>query len=400
MNRIYECSKDWDEVDERERALRRRRRIEEMKRAKEKERKLRKMMKIGGIVLAAFLVVFICGKVIFGGKGKDESIKKDDVTQESQNMLTTKGDGLGADRDFGLDTDRILDNSQGAEYTVVDTDHDTVANPDTEKYSFTKSDSMLSISGEVISDRAIMIDMDNSTVVAQRDAYSRMSPASMTKILTVLVAAEHVTNLDDMVTITREITDYGYINDCSSTGFEVDEKVSVRDLFYGTILPSGADSAVALACYVAGSHEAFVDMMNDKLKSLGLSETAHFTNCVGVYDEEHYCTIYDMAVIMRAAIANDFCKEVLSAHTYTTSETTEHPEGIIISNWFLRRIEDKETGGEIMCAKTGFVVQSKNCAASFGVSEDGKEYICVTGGSTSSWRCIYDHVAIYRQFMM
>ena len=227
----------------------------------------------------------------------------------------------------------------------------------------------------------------------------KMSPASMTKILTLLVAAENVTNLDDKFTITIDITDYSFVNDCSNTGFEVDEEVTVRDLMYGTILPSGADAAVGLAVYVAGSHEAFVDMMNEKLNELGLSDTAHFTNCVGLYDEKHYCTMYDMAVIMKAAADNEICREVMSAKTYTTSSTPQHPEGITISNWFLRRIEDKDTHGEVLYAKTGFVAESGSCAASYARGNDGKEYICVTANSTSSWRCIYDQIELYQRFL-
>src|SRR5699024_8410476 len=142
------------------------------------------------------------------------------------------------------------------------------------------------------------------------------------------------------------------------------ETVTVRDLLYGTILPSGADAAAGLAFYVSGSLEGFVDLMNQKLEELGLSDTAHFTNCVGLYDENHYCTLYDMAEILGAAIDNELCREVLSAHTYTTSATEQHPEGLLISNWFLRRIEDKDTHGTVLCAKTGYVVQSGNCAAS------------------------------------
>ena len=222
----------------------------------------------------------------------------------------------------------------------------------------------------------------------------------MTKILTVLVAAEQIEekNLDDKVTITIDITDYSYSNDCSSVGFAENERVTVRDLFYGTILPSGADAALALATYVAGSQEAFVELMNEKLQELGLSDTAHFTNCVGLYDEAHRCTVYDMAMIMEAAMDNPLCREVMSAHTYTTSATAEHPDGITISNWFLRRIEDKETGAEIVCGKTGYVVQSGNCAASYGEDQNGNGYICVTADSTSAWRCIYDHVALYSEF--
>ena len=179
----------------------------------------------------------------------------------------------------------------------------------------------------------------------------------------------------------------------------MDEEVTVRDLFYGTILPSGADAAVGLATYVAGSHEAFVDMMNEKLDELGLSDTAHMTNCVGLYDENHYCSVYDMAIILKAAMDNPICREVMSAHTYNTSITTQHPEGILLSNWFLRRIEDKDCGGEVLCAKTGYVVQSGNCAARYALDQSGNGYLCVTAHSTSSWRCIYDHVALYQQFL-
>ena len=106
--------------------------------------------------------------------------------------------------------------------------------------------------------------MEDGIVLAQKDARERMNPASMTKILTVLVAAEHISeaDLEDTVSITLDITDYCYTHDCSITGYNLNEVVTVRDLFYGTVLPSGADSALALANYVAGSHEAFVELMN------------------------------------------------------------------------------------------------------------------------------------------
>ena len=216
-----------------------------------------------------------------------------------------------------------------------------------------------------------------------------------------IVAAENIAEdaLEEDFTVTPEINYYSYSHGCSAVGFADNETVKVRDLFYGTILPSGGDAAVSLATYVAGSQEAFVELMNKKLETLGLSETAHFTNCVGLFDEDHYCTCYDMAMILRAAIANPLCKEVLSTRTYTTTPTDLHPNGIEISNWFLRRSEDKPVGGEILCAKTGYVKQSGNCAASYGTDNNGTDVIVVTGMSTSSWRCIYDHVDIYRQYM-
>lgn len=269
-------------------------------------------------------------------------------------------------------------------------------------YEAHETDETVDFPDTVVSTNGLLIDVDTGEVLAKRGGiHDRIVPASMTKILTVLVAAEHVEpeKLDDKVTIDIEATDYSYSNGCSNTGYEVGEQVTVRDLFYGTILPSGADSAYSLATYVAGSQEAFVDMMNEKLEEMGLAESSHFTNCVGIYDEEHYSTPYDIAMILKAASDNEFCREVLSAHVYTTTENENHKEGLTISNWFLRRIEDKDTHGEVLCAKTGYVVQSGSCAASLAQDKDGKEYICVTAGSTSSWRCIYDHVDIYAQFL-
>ncbi len=256
-------------------------------------------------------------------------------------------------------------------------------------------------SADVISTHAILVDESADTIIASKSARERILPASMTKVLTVLVAAENIPEekLDDTFTMTLEITDYAYVNDCSSVGFLDGEKVPVRDLFYGTAMHSGGDAALGLAIYVAGSQEAFVEMMNRKLVELGIADSTHFTNCVGLYDEAHYSTVYDMAVIMKAAVENDLCREVMSKHIYTTKPTEEHPDGIEISNWFLRKIEDKDTGGEVLCAKTGYIVQSKNCAVSYETFADGTPYICVTAGSTSGWRCIYDHVEIYNRYV-
>ena len=258
---------------------------------------------------------------------------------------------------------------------------------------------------------AILINADTGEVTAELGGSDRIIPASMTKILTVLTAVEELQKgtaagmseearqsgnfLDDTFTVTIDITDYSYRNGGSAVGFGVDETVTVRDLLYGTILPSGADAALSLALYTAGSHEAFVELMNRKVAELGLSGTSHFTNCVGLYDDDLYTTPSDMAMILKAAVENDLCREVLSAHTYTTSSTAQHPEGITISNWFLRRIEDKDTHGTVRCAKTGYVKESWNCAASYQISNDGGHYICVTAHAHSAWRAIYDHVEIY-----
>lgn len=417
---------DYDDVDLQIRRQQRAQRMREMKRRKKQQERIRKL----AIPIAAVAFIIILGiafsvkksdkddankNVVNNGIVNDDAVNNDvvnndiikDTTEQNENNDNTNKDNAKAEEEIQL-SQTLKDGTVCAAGNNIILIYNKVTE---EKKGLIEAinrykplealptNATTSFNGEVVSTNGLIIDVEEAKILAQKGSDVKMSPASMTKILTLLVAAENVENLDDKFTVTIDITDYSYVNDCSNTGFEVDEVVTVRDLMYGTILPSGADAALGLAIYVAGSHEAFVDMMNEKLDELGLSDTAHFTNCVGLYDEKHYCTMYDMAVIMKAAADNEICREVMSAKTYTTSVTPQHPEGIIISNWFLRRIEDKDTHGEVLYAKTGFVAESGSCAASYARGNDGKEYICVTANSTSSWRCIYDHVALYQQFL-
>lgn len=353
-------------------------------------------------VLAAGATVFFF--VAENGKKGNQSGNKTEINtaKESPAENPTKADpdtvlsdpdqtqAYGADSD-GTDTD--IDQADGQE-----------EDPGSEggsKQAFQYIEKTRTLGGGISSNHAVLVDVENGTVLACKDEADRIVPASMTKVLTLLTAVDKLgdtIDLDDKFKITVEITDYCYLNECSVAGFGKDEKVTVRDLLYGTILPSGADAALGLAEYTAGSQEAFVELMNQKLDELGLSETAHFTNCVGIYDEDHYCTLLDLAVIMEAAIQNELCREVLSARTYTTSKTKQHQDGILISNWFLRRIEDKDTGGEVACAKTGYVEQAGNCAVSYGIDDKNRSYICVTADAPGTWKCIYDHVKLYKRF--
>ena len=366
--------------DEKEYLARRARRKERMKREKQRRKKQRLMlMSLLGVLTLCIVIVLFVG--VLGGKSKADSTKSQTEMQESAEQNVES---------------EVMTQSIEAEQTQVEEEKET------QVYDFKETKDTTGLySEEVISTHAILIDESTDTIIASKGAKDRISPASMTKVLTILVAAENISEeqLEDTFTMTLEITDYSYVNDCSNVGFLDGEQIKVLDLFYGTILPSGGDAAVGLATYVAGSHEAFVQLMNEKLQELGLADSAHFTNCVGLYDENHYCTVYDMAVIMKAALQNDLCKTVLAEKCYTTAPTTEHPEGITISNWFLRRIEDKDTGGEVLGAKTGFVAESGSCAVSYSMSDAGIPYICVTAGSTSSWRCIYDHVEIYNRYV-
>ena len=412
---------------EKEREARRRQRVQEMRRRKKRQEQLRRLI-LPGIVDAVVFVILaglgIGGLVRKLGKKnplppKETSVFEmaEDSSAESEMAEDSSADSTlneddptgGADKKItyaGMNIAGCYVNSD-----VADTIAEELALADTlivrtlggrslEPRLEASTDEGTALPGsEVVSENVVFIDVEAGRILGQRGAQSRIPPASMTKILTVLVAAEHITDPDDTFEITQDIVDYSFVNRCSNAGFEVGEKVTINDLFYGTVLPSGGEAAVALAVYVSGSQEAFVELMNEKLEELGISATTHFTNCVGIYDDDHYSTVYDMAVILKAAYDNSYCREVLGVRTYKTSVTEQHPEGIDLSNLFLRRIEDRDTHGEVLCAKTGYVDQSGNCAASLGIGNDGKRYICVTAHANDTWSCIRDHVALYQQFL-
>ncbi len=271
------------------------------------------------------------------------------------------------------------------------------------------NDDTLSFAGDLSFTNGILIDIENSTVVASRGGDARIYPASMTKVMTLIVAAEAVKDLDETFTMTAEITDPLYLANASVAGFLVGEEVTVRDLIYGLILPSGGDGALGLAYHIAGSEEAFADMMNDKVKELGLTNT-HFTNCTGLHDADHYSTCHEIAMIVEYAIKDPFMREVLTTYQYTTEVTPEHPEGILLTSTLLSRMAGNESGTMfVQGGKTGYTTEAKNCLASFatelvpGLSENElklqpTKYILVTAGSGEKFGPVFDAIRVYKSF--
>ena len=245
----------------------------------------------------------------------------------------------------------------------------------------------------------ILADLETGEILTAREENAVINPASMTKILTLLVAMEEGFDRNGTFTMTVAESDYCFANQCSVVGYINGEEIPAVELPYGCILCSGADATLGLAQAVAGTHEAFVALMNEKLEELGLSDTARFTNSVGLYNEEHHCTVADMALILKAAWENEASREVLTTSVYQSVPTDQHPEGQVLSNLYLRRIANQDTGNvTVLCAKTGYVPQSGYCAASLGQTEDGRLVLCVTGKSTSTWQSIYDHAELYRTY--
>lgn len=256
----------------------------------------------------------------------------------------------------------------------------------------------MTLKPEVNANFAILIDADAGLVVAEKNGSAKMYPASMTKVMTLLVACEHIADLNEKLEITQDIVDYVKKEGASNCGFKAGEQVTMLDLLYGLILPSGADAALALVRRIAGSEEQFVALMNQKAQQLGISATTHFTNCTGLYNDNHYSTAEDMAIIMRAASQNSVAATILTTRSYTTQANNKRTTGLSFSNLFLKRIDTQTTGGQVNFAKTGYVAKAGNCAVSYFTAASGRHYICVTGKTSGAWNVVSAHAALYSQY--
>ena len=252
---------------------------------------------------------------------------------------------------------------------------------------------------ELYSSSAVLVDVQSGTVLAEKGMDEKIYPASMTKVMTLLVAAENLPDLDATFTMTQAIIDPIYLAGASMAGFVDGETVTMRDLLYGAVVPSGAEATEALAQAVAGSEEAFVAMMNEKAAALGLTNT-HFMNTSGLHDENHYSTVREIALILQAALENETCAEILSAENYRASETEQHLDGLAMTNKFLYRVHHEYSlgGAEITAAKTGYTAEAMNCCASAGKTPDGRSVICVTANAWTGEFCIEDHIALYTKY--
>lgn len=257
----------------------------------------------------------------------------------------------------------------------------------------------MTLKPEVNANFAILVDADAGLVVAEKNGSAKMYPASMTKVMTLLVACEHITDLNEKLEITQDIVDYVKKEGASNCGFKAGEQVTMLDLLYGLILPSGADAALALVRRIAGSEEQFVALMNQKAQQLGISATTHFTNCTGLYNDNHYSTAEDMAIIMRAAAQNSVAATILTTRSYTTQANNKRSTGLSFSNLFLKRIDTQTTGGQVNFAKTGYVAKAGNCAVSYFTAASGRHYICVTGKTSGAWNVVSAHAALYSQYV-
>lgn len=226
------------------------------------------------------------------------------------------------------------------------------------------------------SESAILIEPTTNTILYELNKDERKAPASMTKLMTMLIIVEEIDKgnikLNDMVTISQNAADMGG----SQVFLEANMEIEVEQLLKGIAIASGNDAAVAMAEYIAGSTVEFVEMMNQKVKELGLVNT-HFANVHGLDTDDHYSTAYDMAQIARELLKH----ELILDYTSLYEDYLIKPDGSktwLVNTNKLVRFYDGVDG-----LKTGYTENAKYCLTATAKREKIR-FITVTMGVDSS----------------
>lgn len=230
---------------------------------------------------------------------------------------------------------------------------------------------------EFVAEGAGLFRLNEKEAVYKKNIYERLYPASTTKILTALIALEE-SNLDDVVTVSANAANQA--SDSSVCGLKEGDQISMRDLLYGLMMRSGNDAAIAIAEHISGSSEEFAVLMNAKAQSLGATNS-HFVTPNGLHDEDHYTTVYDMYLIMNAAVQNETFVEILQTASYT-SNYTDAAGNPVTQDWattnkYLMGTEAVPEGVTVIGGKTGTTGEAKYCLVQYNQNASGEPMISI-----------------------
>lgn len=237
------------------------------------------------------------------------------------------------------------------------------------------------ITGEYVS----LYNMNEDTLLYSKNDTKKTSIASLTKMMTTLVAIEEIDNLDKIVTIKER--DFEGTVGYSKAGFKVGDKVTYRDLLYGIILPSGADAVNAVVNNTLG-YDKFIKKMNETAKKIGMNDTS-YANPVGKDDENNYSTSSDLAKLLKYALKNETFKTIFTTKSYKTSnglnlESTVNSYKTILNT------------DEIKGAKSGFTKDAGRCLASITTLNNVDYLLVVINSSTTNpYNAVKDTITIY-----
>lgn len=229
-----------------------------------------------------------------------------------------------------------------------------------------------------------MINLDSNTMIYEKAAQDRIYPASLTKIMTCILALEMVEDLDnETTTLKTYINNFLYNNNINTLGgIYTGEELCIRDLLYAMMLQSANEAAMMVADYVGdGDMDYFCELMNKKAKEIGAKNT-NFANATGLFDENNYSTAYDLALITQYAMQNEQFVEIVTANQYTSNPTTRNPKGI---TWFGRNQMQQSSKADyypgLRGVKTGTLAEQNIHNLATTATRDGYTYLLVVCNS-------------------
>lgn len=237
---------------------------------------------------------------------------------------------------------------------------------------------------QIDAETGLLAGMDSLSDIYAKNIYTRVYPASLTKVMTALITLEKA-NFNDKVIFTEDMVEDEYA--AKLCGFEVGDELTVEQLFNALLIYSGNDAANALAIHVAGSIEAFAEMMNQEAKKLGCVDT-NFVNAGGLHDNNHYTSAYDMYLIFNECLKYEAFTETIRQSSYKTSYKDASGETVsatynTTNQYFLDNYDYPESV-RVLGGKTGTTNEAGSCLILYDVDKSDNEYISVILGASTS----------------
>lgn len=234
------------------------------------------------------------------------------------------------------------------------------------------SDNVMTAGGSLI------VNDTTDTMLFSKNIYKKMYPASITKIVTALVALKYA-NMEDMVTISHEaanITEYG----ARLCGFKEGDQIQMSQLFSAFLVHSGNDAGIAIAEHIAGSVDAFADMMNREMQELGASGS-HFVNPHGLHDKQHYTTVYDLYLVFHELLQYDTFLETIHMPSvkikYTDAQGTQKKMNFQSTDRYLTGTATAPKGITVIGGKTGTTAAAGSCLILYTKDTSENDYISI-----------------------
>lgn len=244
---------------------------------------------------------------------------------------------------------------------------------------------------EINSNNAILYNLNDNSVIYEKNSSEVVQIASLTKIVTAITVIENVENLNEEVTITYKMLQG--LDGYAKVGFNIGDKITYLDLLYALMLPSAADAAQALAISTSGSVEEFANLMNTEIKKIGVTDSK-FDNPVGMDSENNYSTASDLAKILIYSLENETFETIFNSNYYEIDRINKKVEKTLITTSQLYNIDSSIIKG----AKTGFTYGAGMCLASTTTIE-GVNYLLITlGADVNTVNNLIDTINIYEHY--